>query len=39
MVVILVLLVLVIADQFRFHGYYTAEASRLVRNAITSFTR
>ena len=36
---ILLLLVLVIVDQFRFHGYYTSEASRLARNAITSFTR
>ncbi len=36
---ILLVLLLVIVDQFQFRGYYTSEASRLVRNAITSVTR
>ena len=36
---ILLVLLLVIVDQFRFRGYYTSEASRLMRNAITSVTR
>ena len=36
---ILLVLLLVIVDQFQFRGYYTSEALRLMRNAITSVTR
>jgi len=36
---ILLVLLLVIVDQFRFRGYYTSEVSRQMRNAITSITR
>jgi len=39
MIVILAIALLVIVDQFRFHGYYTSEVSRIVSNAITSVTR
>ena len=39
MIVILLVALLVIVDQFQFRGYYTAEVSRIVRNAITSVTR
>ena len=36
---ILLVVLLVIVDQFKFRGYYTSEVSRLVRNAVTSITR
>ena len=39
MIVILAIALLVIVDQFRVHGYYPSEVSRIVSNAITSITR
>ena len=36
LIVILVLTTLVIVDQFKFRGYYSAEISRLVAQAIRS---
>ena len=39
MIVILVVALLIVVDQFRFRGYYTSEVSRTVTNAITSVTR
>jgi hypothetical protein len=38
MIVILVLVTLVIVDQYRFHGYYTSEVSRMITHMIRSFT-
>ena len=34
MIVVLVLAVLVIIDQFRFHGYYGAEVSRITTGTL-----
>lgn len=39
LVVIFLLLVLLITDQYRFRGYYSSEIGRFLRNAITSITR
>ena len=39
MPVIILVALLVIFDQFRFHGYDTSEASRTVGNAIHSWAR
>ena len=36
LIVILVLTALVIVDQFKFHGHYSAEISRLMAQAIRS---
>ena len=39
MIVILLVALLVIVDQFRFRGYYASEVSRIVSNGNTSVTR
>jgi hypothetical protein len=35
MITVLVLVLLVIIDQTQFHGHYTAEAARLLKNVLT----
>ncbi len=39
MIVILVVVLLVVVDQFRFHGYYRSQLSYMVERAINSVTR
>ena len=39
MIAILVVVLLVVVDQFRFHGYYGLQLSYMVQRAINSMTR